>query len=260
MMIEGEIPHLQEFPGDLYFRHDRLPAMEWKTHAHPWGQLNYVSHGVMHLEIDGIRFLSPSQYAVWIPPFADHFSFASRDLVYRTVYISLKLSNRLPSKPTTLNVSPVLHAILDDFALRDVRVPETEEDLRMAQVALDQILHIKPHETYLPYAVSDELNSVLKELQLNPGDRRSVEDFADQLHMTSRTLERRCQRELGISFGEWRSRLKFMHAIESLEAGLTVQRIALELEYTTPSAFIVMFKRFTGTTPEQYRLNGLKQR
>ncbi|WP_246846031.1 helix-turn-helix domain-containing protein [Klebsiella pneumoniae] len=51
-----------------------------------------------------------------------------------------------------------------------------------------------------------------------------------------------------------------MHAIESLEAGLTVQRIALELGYTTPSAFIVMFKRFTGTTPEQYRLNGLKQR
>lgn len=64
MVIQGQVPQLQEFPGDLYFRHDLLSAMEWKRHSHPWGQLNYVSHGVMHLEIDGNRFLSPSKYAV----------------------------------------------------------------------------------------------------------------------------------------------------------------------------------------------------
>ncbi|HAV1886821.1 TPA: helix-turn-helix transcriptional regulator [Klebsiella pneumoniae] len=258
MTIKGQIPQLVTFPGDLYFRHEHLPAMEWKSHAHPWGQLNYVSRGVMHLDIDGVRFLSPSQYAVWIPPNAYHFSYATQDLIYRTVYISQNISARLPSKATTMSVSPVLHAVLNDFALRDVRIPESDEDLRMSQVALDQILKIKPHETYLPYAVSDELNSVLQILQDRPGDRRGIGDFAELLHITSRTLERRCQRELGMSFGEWRSRLKFMRALELLEEGLPIQRIALELGYTTPSAFIVMFKRFTGIAPEQYRLTGIK--
>jgi AraC-like DNA-binding protein len=255
----GEIPQIEGFPGDLYFRHDTLPAMEWHSHAHPWGQLNYVAHGIMHLEIEGERFISPSQYAVWIPPFAAHYSSASKELIYRTVYISEECSRKLPPTPITLNVSAVLHAILDDFAERDVRTPESQEDLRMAKVALDQILNIKPHDSYLPYATSEELNNVLKTLQGNPGDRRSLDDFAEVLHMTSRTLERRCHKELGMSFGEWRSRLKYMYALESLEAGKTVQRIALELGYTTPSAFIVMFKRFAGVTPEQYKINGQKK-
>lgn len=67
MTESSGIPSFTELPGELYFRHDRLTAMEWQTHSHPWGQLNYVSHGVMNLEISGIRFLSPPQYAIWIP-------------------------------------------------------------------------------------------------------------------------------------------------------------------------------------------------
>lgn len=63
------LPDLQGQSFDVYFRYDEFGAdTHSPPHTHAWGQLNYAAHGVMQLEIDGQRFLSPPQYAVWIPP------------------------------------------------------------------------------------------------------------------------------------------------------------------------------------------------
>lgn len=253
MKYSNPIPSFKELPSELFFRHDDLEAMEWDAHSHPWGQLNYISHGVMNIEIDGVRYLSPPQYAVWIPPFFVHFSYTLSKAVFRSVYVNDVNSALLPARPCTMKLSPVLRAIFDDFAIRSITIPITEQDLRMTQVALDQILNLKIYDNYLPYASSSDLTFILNELQINPGDRRSISVFADLINMTSRSLERKCQRELGLSFGEWRLRLKFMYALECLDAGHTVQKISYDLGYSTPSAFIVMFRRFAGTTPDNYR-------
>ena len=41
-----------------------------------------------------------------------------------------------------------------------------------------------------------------------------------------------------MSLGEWRQRLRFLCAIDRLEAGQPVQQIAFDLGYSTASAFI----------------------
>ena len=71
--------------------------------------------------------------------------------------------------------------------------------------------------------------------------------------MTERTLARHCQRELGMSLGEWRQRLRYLQAVDRLEADMSVQDIAFDLGYATASAFIAMFQRVTGMAPEQFR-------
>jgi hypothetical protein len=55
------------------------------------------------------------------------------------------------------------------------------------------------------------------------------------------------------------SRLRFLRAIDALEKGHTVQQIAFDLGYSTPSAFIIMFRRMGGVNPNQYRLNQLRK-
>ncbi|MDN6448552.1 MAG: helix-turn-helix domain-containing protein, partial [Enterobacterales bacterium] len=77
--------------------------------------------------------------------------------------------------------------------------------------------------------------------------------WAQRVYTTERTLSRRCQNELGMSFSEWRQRLRFLHALPLLEQGKTVQEVALEVGYSSSSAFIVMFQQISGTTPERYR-------
>lgn len=247
------IPNFEELPGDIYFRHQDLEPAVWITHSHPWGQLNFVSRGTLNLEIDGQNFLSPPQYAVWIPPFSIHTSWNSAAATYRTVYLSQALSQSMPDRPCALAVGPVLRAILDEFARIDVRLPTTPQEERMAAVALDQILSASRLDAYLPFASTQFLQNILDDAKTRLHQQMSTEQVALQFNLTTRTLERRCKSELGIGFGEWRQRLRFALALDALAEGVTIQKISYQLGYSSPSAFISMFRRLSGQTPEQYR-------
>lgn len=249
-----DIPTFERLPAPVYFRYDEFGADTHSApHRHPWGQLNYAAHGVMHLDVDGQRFVSPPHYAVWVPPGTEHGCYNPQAIVYRSVYLSCELCQNLPRQPCSLVISDILKAILGDFAQRDLNVAQDLRDQRLVQVLLDQ-LHLAPAQTcYLPFASSEGLRQVLEALHAEPGDNRPLADWATLVHVSERTLARQFLRELGISFGEWRLRLRFLRAIEALEAGLAIQNIAFDLGYSTASAFIAMFQRQAQCTPEQYR-------
>jgi AraC-like DNA-binding protein len=248
------IPTFTELPSPVYLRHDEFGADSHSpAHQHAWGQLNFTARGVVELDIAGQRFLSPPQYAVWIPPHMAHSAYNRQAIIYRSVYLSLELSASLPAEPCTLVISDILKAILNDFAERDVKVPEDEADIRLAQVLVDQLRLAQVQTRYLPYAQSPGLLSVLQALQANPGDNRPLLEWARQVHVSERTLARQCVRELGMSFGDWRQRFRFLASIEALEGTQTVQEVAFDMGYSSASAFIAMFQREAGCTPEQYR-------
>ena len=94
---------------------------------------------------------------------------------------------------------------------------------------------------------------MLKALDEHPGDERSLAELAAAFNSTERTLGRRCQRDLGMSFAQWRQRLRVVKALPRLESGEKVETIALDLGYAGASAFIAMFRRMTGVTPDEHR-------
>lgn len=254
MTLRNNWPNFKKLPYPVYFRYDEFDAQTaWVPHRHDWGTLNYVANGVMQLEIEGARFLSPPQYAVWIPPKAAHASFNANAVIYRSVYIDASLAGALPSSAATLRISGLLRAILSDFAERGVACPRTEADRRLAHVLIDQLALAPAEPRFLPQARSLSLVRVLDALQREPGDNRTLEAWAETVSMTQRTLARHCCAELGMTLGQWRQRMRFLRAIEGLEAGRTVKSIAFDLGYGTPSAFIEMFTRQSGLTPDQFR-------
>lgn len=121
----------------------------------------------------------------------------------------------------------------------------------------DQLCATPLELSFLPMAQHPALVQVqvqvLDAMQASPGDHRSLAEWAETVHMTERTLARHCQCELGMSLGEWRQRMRYLQAIDALEAGHTVQRIAYDLGCSTPSAFIAMFQRESGLPPERFR-------
>jgi AraC-like DNA-binding protein len=60
--------------------------------------------------------------------------------------------------------------------------------------------------------------------------------------------------ETGFSFTAWRQRARLMRSLEMLAAGAPVTNIALDLGYSTASAFIGLFRRTFGETPAAYRM------
>ncbi|KAF1029507.1 MAG: HTH-type transcriptional regulator NimR [Pseudomonas sp.] len=255
------LPDFPELPSPVYFRYSEFEAdTECSLHQHVWGSLDYSSSGVMRFEVDGRRFMSPPQFAVWIPPNAPHGSYNPQAIVYRSVFLAPELCEQLPDKPCTVAVSDILKAILSDFAARDVNIPHTESDIRLAQVLVDQLKQARVHDCFLPYARHPGLLSVLEGIQANPADNRPLAQWAGQIHMSERTLARQFSRELGMSFGEWRQRLRFLASIEALDSARSVQEVAFDLGYSTASAFIAMFQRQAGCTPEQYRRTNIRSR
>ena len=251
----------RSLPSPVYFRYSEFaPDTECTPHRHGWGSLDYSANGVMRMEVAGSRFMSPPQYAVWIPPNTEHSSYNAQAIVYRSVGLAPALCAQLPQAPCTLAISDILKAILSDFAQRDVNVPQSEADIRLAQVLVDQLKQAPMHDCFLPYARHPGLLGVLEGMQADPGDNRPLAQWAEQVHVSERTLARQFVRELGISFGEWRQRLRYLAAIEALDSDRSVQHVAFDLGYSTASAFIAMFQRHAGCTPEQYRRSNIRGR
>lgn len=82
---------------------------------------------------------------------------------------------------------------------------------------------------------------------------RSVEAVADDLHMSERTLKRQLAQE-GTTFSDILEDLRRKQAVRLLEQGQeSIERIAERLGYSDVANFTRAFKRWTGTTPAQYR-------
>ena len=91
--------------------------------------------------------------------------------------------------------------------------------------------------------------------QLLPHGRVELSEVARQLGMSSRTLSRKLRDE-GVTFAEILDRLRSALAQRYLsDRELPVTQIAWLLGYQEVSSFTHAFKRWTGTTPREFRLS-----
>jgi len=86
----------------------------------------------------------------------------------------------------------------------------------------------------------------------DPSDARPLAQICKEAGAGKRTVERLFQEEVGMTFGKWRQQLRLMQAMRLLAEGAKVTHAALEAGYSTPSAFISMFRKALGTTPTLY--------
>ncbi|MBS6033609.1 MAG: helix-turn-helix transcriptional regulator [Pantoea sp.] len=226
---------------------------EYLPHAHDWGQLIFVKSHVLEMRVEGERLLTPAYIPVWIPPGHRHSSYNHRQAQFRTFNLAAALCTGLPQRACLLIVDPIVHAIMDEFAGQQIEQPVTEAQWRLCEVLRDRLPLAQVQESYLPTSTDKFLAPVLHALEANPGDNTTLAGWAARVFTTERTLARRCQQQLHMTFGEWRQRLRFLRAIVLLEQGVSVQSIAHELGYSSASALIVMFQQQAGTTPDRYR-------
>jgi AraC-like DNA-binding protein len=246
--------NVEHVSGNYFLRYDEFDAnAQFDTHSHRWGHLNYAAHGTLSLHVAGRELVAPPQYGIWIPPHVPHSCHLRHAVVYRAFYVAPEADTGLPTEVAVLRIGPIINTILSDLAARGITQPGTEADLRLAQVMVDQLAQAPSRPHYLPDAQLPALARLLADLQARPDDHRAAAELAASIHMTERTLARHCQRELGMSLGEWRQRLRYLQAVDRLEAGLPVQEIAFDLGYSTASAFIAMFQRVAGMPPDQFR-------
>ncbi|WP_130830889.1 AraC family transcriptional regulator [[Erwinia] mediterraneensis] len=237
-----------------FLRFDQAHAhTEYLPHQHSWGQMILVKSHVLEMRVEGERLLTPADIPIWIPPGHTHASYNARQSRFLTFNLAAALCDGLPERACLINIDAIAHAILEEFARRGLEQPQTEEDVRLCDVVRDRLRRAPVQKSYLPVSDDKFLAPVLRALEANPADNTTLAEWAKRVFTSERTLARRCQQALNMSFSEWRQRLRFLRAIAQLEQGRTVQAIALDLGYSSASALIVMFQQQAGTTPERYR-------
>ena len=249
-----ELPILcgNDVPRPVLYRQCNMPInAEYPLHSHEWGEFTYSFNGVIEISINDKRYLVLPSYGIWVPPGAMHQCRNNKQAQHCSIYIAWDFCVEVCMLPCSVHMSPLMRTMLQH--LRDKHgFQASDEQERFLHVFMDQLKNAPCIDSYLPTSSDPELAGLLEGLEQNPGDNKSVKELARSLGMTERTLARRCQKELGITLLEWRQRLRAIKALEMLENGINVEGIALELGYSSSSAFIAMFKRLMGKTPAEY--------
>ncbi|WP_320069826.1 AraC family transcriptional regulator [Micromonospora sp. RTGN7] len=90
--------------------------------------------------------------------------------------------------------------------------------------------------------------TVAMALANDPGDPTRLDEWAERLHVSVKTLQRDFTREFGMSYSQWRTRLR-LRASLTLMRTRPVSEVARRIGYASPSAFISAFVREYGYTP-----------
>jgi AraC-like DNA-binding protein len=221
-------------------------------HFHDREQLVYASRGVMTIRTHGGTWVVPPNRAVWIPAEVSHTITMSGVVAMRTLYLKPRIAEKLPRECCVINVSSLLkELILYACTLRALKRTVKWHEHWIA-VILHQLQAVRTVPLQLPHLSDPRTARIAQILMTYPADGRTLTELCRVTGASKRSIERLFQQEIGMTFRKWRQQLRLMQGMRLLAEGAKVTYAALESGYSTPSAFISMFRKALGTTPTSY--------
>ena len=221
-------------------------------HFHPEDQLVYASLGVMTVRTSQGTWVVPAQRAVWIPARTPHSIVMSGAVSMRTLYLRARMVQSLPRCCCVVNVSRLLQELILHACTYPKLSRRSRTHAHLIDVIIDQLETVRAIPLQLPNPSDARAVRLAEILQRDPASSKSLEAACKRAGASKRTIERLFQEETRLSLGKWRQQLRLMRSLQLLAAGEKITYAALEAGYSTPSAFIAMFRRTLGTTPRRY--------
>jgi AraC-like DNA-binding protein len=237
----------------LAFAFKRRAAEDWAPeHSHVRGQLFALTRGLLIVEAGSERWMFPSQRCAWIPPNCRHSARSVGGVAGSMVHLSAEMCRGLPRTPCMFNSSELLFAIVNRILGWDLRQPFNPAKKHLIAALRDEIRQPDQHPLRVPLPRDDRLARVARALLDDVADDRGLDDWADFAGMSRRTFMRAFSAEVGMSFGRWRQQARLFAALEMLAQRESVTDAAIAVGYDSVSAFIEMFRKMLGTTPQIY--------
>jgi AraC-like DNA-binding protein len=221
-------------------------------HYHHEDQLVYACRGVMSVQTSDGTWVVPPQRAVWIPARMPHSIVMSGSVSMRTLYLRAWLARSLPRHCCVVNVSALLKELILHACTFPTLTKRVKIQAHLIAFIVDQLQTVHSIPLQLPNPSDARTKRVADILSADPSDPRSLDEICRRAGASKRTIERLFQQETQMTLGEWRRQLRLLRSMRLLAADEKITHVALEAGYSTPSAFIAMFRRAFGTTPSRY--------
>ncbi|MCU1761374.1 helix-turn-helix transcriptional regulator [Pseudomonas sp. 14P_8.1_Bac3] len=241
------ISHFRHGPVSAH-PHDYADGAHQALHQHHEAQLLYAVCGTMRVVTTQGAWVIPPTRAVWIPPGVEHEMFMAGEVRTRSLFIAAELSPANLQQCCVLAVTPLLRELI----LRAVQGPQHAENPLIQQLMLEEIAALENLPLHIPMPKDRRLQGICLALLRAPDHPNTLEDWAQQVGASSRTLARLFQQQLQMNFNAWRQQLRLMEALPRLLAGESVQSVAGDLGYGSARAFSAMFRRLLGENPREY--------
>ncbi|HEP1894599.1 helix-turn-helix transcriptional regulator [Kluyvera cryocrescens] len=227
-------------------------------HKHIYAQLLYPAEGAVRVWAGGSVWMVHASCALWLPPQMPHKFVATGNVLLKTILINEAQSKIVGNRCFTTGISPLLRELLiaiNQLTHQQQNSPDSEQQQRFSALETLILQEIKAGgkvSLELPWPRDMRLQSLCEELMNHPGYLPSLDNLADKISVSSRTLMRLFVKETGLTFRHWIQQMHVISAISLLEEGSSVAKIAHHLGYASAESFGNMFKRRTGYSPSKY--------
>jgi len=220
----------------------------YHLHRHDTHQLAWASRGVLAMGVETRTYVLPPARALWIPAGIDHEVLVDGPTRFVSLYFEVASCPLAFGAPTVVDSSGLLGELMNYLT----RPLDEDARARAEQVVFDLVEPLATVDLALPRPADDRVAAIADGLAQNPSDARTLEQWGMAVGASARTLTRAIKHETGLSFGEWRTRIRVAASLPLLARSMPVSWVAGEVGYATASSFVAAFKRVLGTTPGRY--------
>lgn len=243
----------QRVPRAVAAMAKKFPSgFEIAPHSHTRDQLLYAISGVMRVRTDAEAWLVPPDRAVFVPAGTRHTIGIRGDLDMRTLYIADGAAG-LPARASVIEVSDLLRSLILALFDEPVLYDEHGRGGLIARLILIELAAAPCLSLMVPMPTDARLRRICDTVLAAPESQAGVEQWAALAGVSSRTLARLFERQLGMGFAVWRQRVRFHNAVESLAAGRPIAEVARANGYRSASAFAAAFRKVMGVSPSGIR-------
>ncbi len=219
------------------------------AHAHPWGQVTYALDGVIRVTVGNSSWIVPPLRAIWIPPNLMHEVRTLAKVRLRALYVDAQHAPFPGEQCEVLEVSPLLRELI--IALLHVEDDQAREAM-LSALFLDEVARSATLPIRVALPADKRLRALCETLIADPASSLTLEGWARRAGASARTLARLFERELGMSFSQWRQQVRLAHAAPLITSGMPLSQVAAELGYASQSAFSAMFRKTFGQSPSAF--------
>ncbi len=220
-------------------------------HYHHKVQFSVAIEGSLVLQLEEKSFYVPTNVAIWIPPRVSHCVTLSK----RSRSISLFFDIETVDKEVEFVVtSPLLLELLQFYATREKYGRSKEHLKKIADISIEEIRLAPRLNAAALFVPSDlRLRKILEKFPDLMCAAWTRKDWGSFVNLSDRSLIRLVQKEIGLTFHEWKSQYLLTRSISSLSEGNSVENAAIEAGYQDTSSFIRAFKKQFYVTPSKFK-------
>ncbi len=191
-------------------------------HRHKRGQLIYAASGVLQVTTREGIWIVPPQRSLWVPAAMPHEIRMEGHVAIRTLYLDRAAGALLGEHCRILAITDLLRelilAMVGAHGARDARRMHM-----MLPLLLHELHGADEAAIHIPTPSDPRLKKVCGRLLADPSRTDTLDQLAQQVGASSRTLARLFESELRMSFVRWRQHVRLARALGRLNAGASIK-------------------------------------